>query len=284
MNGFLKRFFSFIIFGIILFLLFFYQKKFLGDVLFLLLSLIIFFKGTNEFNYFFLRGKNIRIHHKIIVHVLSVLLIPIFIVGINNNKTLFEIISLFLLLIFIVFMFETLFYVKEGKSLPELFFLYTPLFFLVIPLSFLMALYFESGVKSALFVILVTKSGDIGGYVFGSISNWIMRGNHKMVPLISPNKSWEGLLGGLFTSIITAYSMILFYGSDWKHENFVVLGCILFFGGVLGDLFESSLKRMTFVKDSGAFIPGIGGVLDIVDSLLINAPLFYFISFKYKLI
>jgi phosphatidate cytidylyltransferase len=154
------------------------------------------------------------------------------------------------------------------------------LLLVMVPLLFLAKIYMaghgenaREGINLLLFMVLVTKSGDIGAYFFGTVSNKIMNGNHKIVPSVSPKKSWEGTIGGLFITILVA---ICFKGyGDFSFIEAVILGTLLFIGGFVGDLAESTLKRRCGVKDSGNSIPGIGGVLDLLDSLLLNAPLFY---------
>lgn len=130
-----------------------------------------------------------------------------------------------------------------------------------------------------LYFILVTKSGDIGGYVFGSLTNKFMKnGNHKMIPSVSPGKSWEGLAGGLACSIVLSYFLFPFLDITGSETFNIVcsifMGILLYFGGLVGDLAESAFKRTFKVKDSGGKIPGIGGVLDLVDSILLNAVIF----------
>ena len=158
-------------------------------------------------------------------------------------------------------------------------------FFLVaFPLGFMVLLYMMGndrsyeGRKLLLFLIAVTKSGDIGAYLVGMSSSKLMpRGNHKIVPSISPKKSWEGTIGGLVFSIAVAILMLGMLPPSC-HFTFIVaifIGIILFIGGFTGDLAESALKRTAGVKDSGRIIPGIGGVLDLLDSLIINAPIFF---------
>lgn len=147
----------------------------------------------------------------------------------------------------------------------------------VLPLTFLPIIYMVGegttyqGRMWLIALILITKSGDTGAYCVGVIYNKISRGkNHKIVPNISPKKTWEGTIGGCFSSI--AISSLFF--------NFglvsVLIGISLFFGGFYGDLVESALKRVCGVKDSGKVIPGMGGIYDVLDSLLLNAPIFYF--------
>jgi phosphatidate cytidylyltransferase len=159
-------------------------------------------------------------------------------------------------------------------------------FFLVaFPLGFMVLLYMigdssksYEGRKFLLFLIAVTKSGDIGAYIVGMSSSKLMPGgNHKIVPSISPKKSWEGTIGGMVFSIIVAILMSKTIPSSFHFtlDVAIVAGIILFVGGFAGDLAESVLKRTAGIKDSGKIIPGIGGVLDLLDSLIINAPIFF---------
>jgi phosphatidate cytidylyltransferase len=164
----------------------------------------------------------------------------------------------------------------------------TALFMITLPLSFVAQIYMigEVGVGDTeptyvgryllLFMVLVTKSGDIGAYCTGTLSNKILKGkNHKIVPRISPKKSWEGTIGGLIVSVIVAFSLRNILPIDSNLVFIISAGVLLFIGGFCGDLMESTLKRITGVKDSGNSIPGMGGVLDFLDSLILNAPLFY---------
>ena len=158
-------------------------------------------------------------------------------------------------------------------------------FFLVaFPLGFMVLLYMMGndrsyeGRKLLLFLIAVTKSGDIGAYLVGMSSSRLMPGgNHKIIPSISPKKSWEGTIGGLIFSIAVAILLSAMIPSSFRFTLDIAIfaGIILFVGGFAGDLAESVLKRTAGVKDSGKIIPGIGGVLDLLDSLIINAPLFF---------
>jgi len=143
-------------------------------------------------------------------------------------------------------------------------------------LVFLMGVYFHSATEGAwwlLYFILVTKSSDMGAYSVGSLI-----GKHKMIPRISPGKTWEGFGGAIAVSIGVSLVFAHFardklIGITFVHA--VVLGLILSVGAVVGDLIESLFKRESGVKDSGAYFPGIGGVLDLVDSLLFNAPIMF---------
>src|SRR6478672_11695260 len=125
-----------------------------------------------------------------------------------------------------------------------------------------------------LYLIAITKFSDMGAYLTGSII-----GKHQMVPHISPKKTWEGFAGALFFSLLASWGMFTLMPRQlsaltWTHAT--ILGLLLGFAAVVGDLAESIIKRSTDVKDSGNLLPGIGGALDLLDSLLFTAPLLFF--------
>jgi len=138
-------------------------------------------------------------------------------------------------------------------------------------LTFLVKIRFlEDGHKLVAYLLLVTKSGDMGAYLIGS--NF---GRHKLIPRISPNKSVEGAIGGFIFSIACAIILGRYYIS-WMSFGFILISGVLI--GVfaqLGDLAESLIKRDYEVKDSSVFLPGLGGILDVIDSVLFTAPVFY---------
>jgi phosphatidate cytidylyltransferase len=154
-------------------------------------------------------------------------------------------------------------------------------FLLALPFCVLVSIYMVAegsyyiGRNLMLFLIIVTKAGDIGAYLVGSVSNRILAGgNHKMVPSISPGKSWEGAAGGLALSVGLSIALGERLTVSGSPLILAMLGLVLFLGGFVGDLAESALKRICGVKDSGHTLPGIGGVLDLLDSLMLNAPIF----------
>jgi len=129
------------------------------------------------------------------------------------------------------------------------------------------------GAFYVLFFILVTKFSDTGAYVFGSLF-----GRHKMIPRISPGKTWEGFAGAIAVStgaslVLAHFAQAHLLGMTVGHA--AILGLLLGVGAVVGDLIESLFKREAGAKDSGALFPGIGGILDLLDSLLFNAPIMY---------
>ncbi len=125
-----------------------------------------------------------------------------------------------------------------------------------------------------LYFILVTKFSDLGAYVTGSLI-----GKHKMIPRISPGKTWEGFGGAIVISTLVSIAYAHFMGPErlpgMNIVHATILGILLSGAAVVGDLIESLFKREAGVKDSGRFFPGIGGILDLMDSLLFNAPLMY---------
>jgi phosphatidate cytidylyltransferase len=194
-------------------------------------------------------------------------------------------IGLFILALFAIYCWLKILYSKQKKEIiVNCAISALSIAAIIIPLNCLTLIYMSnynagySGVSLALFLILVTKFGDIGAYCTGTLTSKRSSGNHKIVPTISPKKSWEGTIGGLITSVIIAYILVGVLKINFGSYGILftgILGVLLFIGGFIGDLSESVLKRMTGVKDSGAVIPGIGGALDLTDSLFINAPLFY---------
>jgi len=136
--------------------------------------------------------------------------------------------------------------------------------------SFLIKIrYLEGGLGLLALVLLITKSGDIGAYLVGS-----RFGKTPLMPRISPKKTIEGSIGGLIFNIIIALICKPFF--SFGYFNLIVLAICMGLLGQLGDLSESLIKRDCEVKDSGNIFPGMGGVLDEIDSLLFVAPVFYF--------
>lgn len=131
-----------------------------------------------------------------------------------------------------------------------------------------------TGQYYVLYLVAVTKFSDMGAYVFGSLF-----GRHPFAPHISPKKTWEGFAGAMVSSLLCSYWMFaLMPGrlSAFRFDDLTILGLLLGFAAVVGDLAESVVKRGAHTKDSSAVLPGIGGTLDLIDSILFTAPLLYF--------
>jgi len=148
-------------------------------------------------------------------------------------------------------------------------------FSFLIKLRFLRGPSLPGGEWLVALLLLVTKGGDIGAYVVGSIM-----GRHTLIRRVSPSKTWEGTMGGLFFSMAAALALRpVFSGVPIQH--LLILGLLLGVVGQLGDLSESLIKRDCQVKDSGALLPGMGGILDVLDSLLFTSPICYFYVRKF---
>ncbi|MCW1926007.1 phosphatidate cytidylyltransferase [Luteolibacter arcticus] len=138
------------------------------------------------------------------------------------------------------------------------------------------------GAMVLLWMIAVTKFTDMGAYIVGS-----MIGKHKMIPHVSPGKTWQGFGGAIFFALLAGCGLYALFKEDmpnfatglhvlgsWTHV--IVLSIVLCLLAVVGDLAESVVKRSLNVKDSGQMLPGIGGALDLIDSLCFTAPVLYF--------
>jgi phosphatidate cytidylyltransferase len=124
-----------------------------------------------------------------------------------------------------------------------------------------------SGPHWLLFGLLICWAADIGAYFAGKSF-----GRHKLATLVSPGKTWEGALGGLLLTLLVCTAILI--GADVFEWIWLPVLVLLVAISILGDLFESLLKRASGIKDSGSLFPGHGGVLDRIDSILAVAPFF----------
>jgi len=127
------------------------------------------------------------------------------------------------------------------------------------------------GLQWVLFLLVTVWAGDTCAYFSGTLV-----GRHRLWPRISPNKTLEGLLGGLAGSVAAAVLFRLFFLRCLALSDTVTLGSFILMIGQVGDFGESMIKRSARVKDSSHLIPGHGGVLDRLDSLLLSAPFLYY--------
>ena len=132
----------------------------------------------------------------------------------------------------------------------------------------------DDGAKGILTFILVTIASDIGGYVAG-----VLFGKHPMAPVISPKKSWEGFAGSVLFCVVAGWATVVYLlDGDWWVG--VLLGLIAVVMATLGDLCESVIKRDLGIKDMSQVIPGHGGLMDRLDSLLATiAPIWLMLHY-----
>ena len=126
-----------------------------------------------------------------------------------------------------------------------------------------------SGAIWLLYVMILVWGADSGAYMFGKLF-----GKHKLAPKVSPGKTWQGFLGGLFTAAVISWAYGLWANLDIAPATLLVCSLVAALASVLGDLTESMFKREAGIKDSGNLIPGHGGILDRIDSLTAAVPVF----------
>lgn len=144
--------------------------------------------------------------------------------------------------------------------------------FAAVPFCFFYATAFVDGSYSfhyPLAFLLLLWASDTGAYLFG-----IKLGKHRLFERHSPKKSWEGFAGGVFTSLLVAFIISLYF-DELSVVQWLGMALIIVIAGTLGDLSESMLKRSVSTKDSGSLLPGHGGLLDRFDGLLLAAPLVF---------
>jgi phosphatidate cytidylyltransferase len=243
----------------------------INNTSFILLVVFLTAGGLYEF-FYMVRKKDVPIYSY--TGILIGILIPVSIFThfepTKNWDLLFIVIG-FLLILFMQFARQDNRHAILGLSTTLFGVLYVGWFF-----SFLVKIRLMlpgmAGVKLLGFILLVTKGADIGALLIGS-----SLGKHPLLPKVSPNKSVEGTLG----AVLMAACMALVFRSFLPPTLHLPLWQIFYMGaffgclGQLGDLSESLIKRDCGVKDSGKFLPGMGGVLDVIDSLLFSAPAFY---------
>lgn len=126
------------------------------------------------------------------------------------------------------------------------------------------------------FFFLILMGSDIGAYYVGRAI-----GKHKLAPTISPGKTWEGVFGGVIVALALAAVAHFWFFRELPLKFALPLAAVMVVLGILGDLTESALKRSAGAKDAAKILPGHGGMLDRLDSLLFNAPLLYYFARMY---
>ncbi|MCL2379344.1 MAG: phosphatidate cytidylyltransferase [Coriobacteriia bacterium] len=145
--------------------------------------------------------------------------------------------------------------------------------YLGIPLACLMLIReMDQGILLAVAIVFSIWAADSFAYLGGSLF-----GRHKLAPKISPKKSWEGLIAGIIGAVIFWYIVPFVFAGSASWLAAVIVGVIVSVAALLGDLFQSRIKREAGVKDSGRLLPGHGGILDRIDSLLLTAPIMFIV-------
>jgi phosphatidate cytidylyltransferase len=243
----------------------------INDYLFIITVCIVTVGGLYEF-FYLIKKKNIPIYSY--TGILIGVLIPLSIYThfeLTKNWELLFIVVGFLLIMMLQFRRADTQNAIVGLSTTLFGVLYVSWFFSFLVKIRLLLPGWE-GVKLLAFIVIVTKVGDIGALVIGS-----RFGKHPLLKTVSPNKSVEGAFGSFIFSVAAAVACKSFLPELPHFSTLHVAFMGAFFGGLgqLGDLSESLIKRDCNVKDSGKLMPGMGGVLDIIDSLLFSAPAFY---------
>ena len=180
-------------------------------------------------------------------------------------------IDLLAVIILLAMMFMFLYYIsKDEIQYNEISVMIMALIYIATPLALLSSMLSENLVN-IVYLLLVTKCADVGAFFTGRCV-----GKHPLRPLLSPKKSWEGLVGGVVLSALAGCLFMLLYETMFWWQG-MVFGAILGLFGQIGDLAESMLKRSCNIKDSGN-IPGLGGCLDMLDSLLFSIPIFLLLT------
>ena len=146
------------------------------------------------------------------------------------------------------------------------------------PVNYVYLIAVERGVYAFYFLCAIIFLGDSGAYFFGKAI-----GRHKMTPLASPNKTWEGSVGGILFAVLAALAARQLWFPEVGLAPALVCGALVHAAAQVSDPLESLFKRAVGVKDSSNFLPGHGGFLDRIDSFLLAAPFFYyFVKFFWK--
>ena len=138
-------------------------------------------------------------------------------------------------------------------------------------LSYLVALRLDAGRDWVFFALFTTFGSDIAAFFVGRAL-----GRHRLAPRVSPNKTWEGAVGGVFGAIVVSLVVVTLFSLPLSYGQAILLGLLVSVFGQCGDLVESLLKRNMGVKDSGALMPGHGGLLDRMDSIVFAGVVVYF--------
>lgn len=255
---FIIRAISGILYGVLIIASLVIDNELLFDILFGLIAVL----GIHEFNHLMsAEGRNIE---KSLDAVGGLLLFLVPVIWVIGGSTL----GIGLYLAYLVARLVVQLYIKQGNPLTSLSASLMGQVYVALPLSILSSLYHFVGQYMVLAMFAFIWISDTGAYMVGCLI-----GKHRLFERISPKKSWEGFFGGLGLSIIIAALAARFIPEDFVllsgYAQWIVFAVLVTIFSTWGDLCESLIKRTVGVKDSGKLIPGHGGILDRIDSLLL---------------
>ena len=228
--------------------------------------------GINEFNSISDKRELSRI-----LNVIDILASLSFIVGTYFVWTLGILGGTFCFVIFILSLTVrsiAALYIRNGNYLADLAHSFMGQLYVTLPMALLLSAYMMSSVSHAMVLLMFVMIwlNDTGAFCVGSLI-----GKHKLFERISPKKSWEGFFGGLAFAVIAGLVAYLWFGtskfSQYSAVSLMIFGALVSVFATWGDLVESQIKRTLGIKDSGKLLPGHGGILDRIDSLLMVDPL-----------
>ncbi len=274
-----------IVLGVVMFALFFgvlcLDLIFHTDIGFLCLAILAGIIGLHEF--YNIAGKNGFSPFRLSGISVGIWLSVLYWLSLNKSQNVnpqFFKQEVFLVLIFWLLLIQT--FTRSTKdAIKNISVTIFGIFYIFFLLSYAIALrHLPNGVCILVMVLLVSKFGDIGGYLLGR-----KFGKHKLSKIISPNKTIEGACFAILFSVLIAVIFNLIpqvkvISLPWA----ILFGIIVGFSAMLGDLAESLLKRDANVKDSSQLVPAFGGVLDIIDCLLVSMPVAYYLLVSFKLV
>ena len=247
-----------------------------SKIVFLIITMLI--AGAAFYEYLTMNLSNSSLRTKIAMVLMGVVLI--FFTGYNipsintleSNGILQLFIALVTVCVFAVLITKLVLFPRRIIFRQPLSIFVIGTVYICIFLSFLVLIRNSThGIQWIFFILLVLWMGDTGAYIVGS-----MIGRTKLYPAVSPNKTIEGALAGLVFSLVTGLACRKLFLPDFSMIHCILLTSGISLIGQLGDLCESVFKRERGFKDSGNILPGHGGILDRIDSLLFAAPFLYY--------
>ncbi len=266
MSEFLKRTISGLLFVIVL-----VGAIYIGHITFFIIFLAVMVATLLEFYHL---GVKAKIHPQALMGIF--IGIALFTWSYFYSSGRIERITIFGFIPILISIFVIELYRHHQKPMQNISFTLFGLIYIALPFSLLnfiaingSSFRMEYNPNLLLGLLFLVWANDTGAYIVG-----VNLGKHKMIPRISPKKSWEGFVGGIATTLVVAWIIAGIF-NEISLRHWLVLGAITALMAVLGDLVESMFKRSIGVKDSGKFLPGHGGLLDRFDALIMTIPVAY---------